>query len=237
MKTIGLLLAGLVAVIGQASAPAQAAGPVRTLVYQFGYNTKVAKQGTGTGSTTIEILGPAKDGGLRISGSDHWWNTVRPRAKNTCEVYPTGTVKCAEAPYAISPIQLTLFPLLAAAYFHSLTSSGTSSWTQTYSLYAAIIPGAAGPAGTPVTWNCVYKLEGKGPIANSAPLILVTSNGTLDQQGGHYRQATSKQRIAYDPVAKIPVIVSDVRTHLPQRSVYNNDLIEVQLTKDSGASH
>jgi hypothetical protein len=229
VKSIGLLLAALLGLSGQTPIP----GSVRHLVYQFGYNTKVASSGNGTGTTTIDILGPAKDGGMMVSGTDYWWNTARPRATNTCEVYPNGGVSCSQAPYALSPIQLTIFPLLAHSYFNGLTAGGKSSWTRTYQIKAAILPGASGFAGQLATWNCVYSLHGKGPIPNAGHTILIESTGKLDQQGGRYLQATSKQRIAYDPVAKIPVVVRDVRTHLPQRSVYSNDLVELKLTKDS----
>jgi hypothetical protein len=203
-------------------------------VYQFGFNTKVAKSGTGTGTTTVDILGTAKDGGLMVSASDFWWNTARPRATNTCEVYASGGVSCPQAPYAISPIQVTLFPLLAPGYFDQLSAAGTSSWKYTYQIKAAIVPGAVGFAGQLTTWNCAYSLQGKGPIPNAGPVILIESSGTLDQQGGRYRQATSTQRIAYDPTAKLPVFVTDVRTHIPMTSVYSNDLVELQLTSDSG---
>jgi hypothetical protein len=230
MKTIGLLVAVLVALSAQAPAPE----PVRHLVYQFGYNTAVASSGQGTGTTTIDILGPAKDGGIMVSGTDHWWNTVRARATNTCEVYPNGGVSCLQSPYALSPMQLTLFPLLGRNYFKGLGPGATSNWTRSYQVKAAIVPGASGFAGQLYTWSCVYNLHGKGPIHNAAPLVLILSEGTLDQEGGRYLKATSKQRIVYDPVAKIPAIVRDVRTHLPQRNVYNNDLVELKLTKDSG---
>jgi hypothetical protein len=229
MKAIALLLAALLGLSGQTPAPA----PVRHLVYQFGYNTKVASQGTGTGTTTIDISGPAPDGGVLISGTDYWWNTARPRATNTCEVYPNGGVSCLQRPYALSVIQLTLFPLLARNYFKGLSASGTSSWQHTYQVKAAIVPGANGFAGELYTWNCTYGLHGKGSIAGAAPLVLIQANGTLDQQGGRYLKATSKQRIAYDPAAKVPVLVNDVRTHLPQTNVYNKDLVELKLTKDS----
>lgn len=234
MKTIGLLLAALFFLSGQAAAPAPAA---RHLVYQFGYNTKVANSGQGTGTTTIDISGPAPDGGVMISGTDHWWNTVRPRATNTCEVHPNGNVSCSQAPYAISPIQVTIFPLLARGYFKALNTGATSSWKRSYQLYAAILPGASGFAAQPTTWHCSYDLQGKGPIKGAAPLVLIEADGTLTQQGGTYLKATSKQRIVYDPVAKIPAIVRDVRTHIPMRSVYSNDLIEVTLTKDSQSAH
>ena len=225
----GLLLIAFVALSGQSPAP------LRHLVYEFGYNTAVASSGNGTGTTTVDILGPAKDGGVMISGTDYWWNTARPRATNTCEVYPGGSVSCSQRPYALSPIQLTLFPLLGRSYFKQLSATGT--WKHTYQVKAAILPGASGFAGQLTTWNCAYTLHGKGPIANAGGTILVESTGRLDQQGGRFFEATSKMRIAYDPVANIPVVVRDVRTHVPQRSVYSNDLVELKLTKDSQSKH
>lgn len=235
MKNIGLILAALIGLNGQT--PANAGAPARHLVYEFGYNTKVASSGNGTGTTSIDILGPAADGGVMVSGTDSWWNTVRPRATNTCELYPSGGVSCLQSPYALSPIQLTLFPVLARNYFHGLSADGKSSWKRAYQVRAAVVPGAAGFAGQLNTWNCAYSLHGKGPIANAGGLILIVSDGTLDQQGGRYLKATSKQRIVYDPVARIPAIVRDVRTYIPQRSVYSNDLVELKLTKDSQSKH
>ena len=173
MKSIGLLLAALVALSAQTPAPM----PVRHLVYQFGYNTPVASSGQGTGTTTIDILGSAKDGGVMVSGSDHWWNTVRPRATNTCEVYPNGSVSCLQSPYALSPMQLTLFPLLGRNYFKGLGSAATSSLKRSYQVKAAIVPGASGFAGQLSTWNCAFNLQGKGPIHNAAPLVLILSAG------------------------------------------------------------
>ena len=64
--------------------------------------------------------------------------------------------------------------------------------------------------------------------------MLVEANGSLDQQGGTYLKAKSKQRIAYDPAGKLAVVVSDTRTHIPYRSVYSNDVINLKLIKDSG---
>jgi hypothetical protein len=242
----GLLAAALIALGAQTAASAQTAPPAnghapsgvsRELVYQFGFNTPVAASGNGTGTTTIDIKGPLPDGGFMITGTDSWWNTVRPRARNSCEVYSGGTVKCSQMPYALSPMQLTIFPLLARGAFKGLNARANSSWTNSYTVYAAIIPGANGFAGNPYTWNCSYQLHGKGPIANAAPAVLITTTGTLNQQGGRYLKATSKQRIAYDPVAKVPVVVRDTRTHFPQHTVYNNDLVELKLVKDSGLQH
>jgi hypothetical protein len=225
VKNVALLVAILVGVSGQTSAKRP-----HHLVYQFGYNTKAASSGQGTGTTTVDIA-PAADGGLMVSATDNWWNSARPRATNTCEVYAGGTVACVKAPYALSPIQLTLFPLLAHNYFYGLSHAATSSWKRTYAVKAAVIPGASGFAGQLTTWNCSYSFQGKGPIANGAPNVLIQSNGTLAQQGGRYYKATSKQRIAYDPVAKVPVAVNDVRTWTPQHSVYNNDWVQLNLMK------
>jgi hypothetical protein len=230
------LFAAIVFVL-TAAAPPAAHAPARHLVYQFGYNTPVASEGNGTGTTTIDIMGLAPDGGVTISGTDSWWNTARPRATNTCELYPSGGVSCLARPYALSPIQLTLFPLLARGFFKALASNPTASFTQNYNVKAAILPGASGYAGNLYTWKCTYAFHGQGPVKGAAPLELVLSNGTLTQQGGRYLSATSKQRIVYDPVAKVPAIVRDTRTHLPQRNVYNNDVVEVKLVKDSQAAH
>jgi hypothetical protein len=233
MKSFVMLLAVLVGLSGQAPAPASGQLPLlRHFVYEFGYNTKAAKQGPGTGTTTIDVRGPAADGGLMITGTDFWWNTARARAANTCEVYPNGSVDCAARPYAISPFQLTIFPLLARGFFKSMQTSNTSSWTHSFKVTAAILPASpTGFANNPYTWNCAFTLHGKGPIANSSPeLDLVQSTGTLTQAGGRYLSMKSQQRIAYDPVAKVPAIVNDKRTHYPQTNVNNYDYINLQLT-------
>lgn len=131
-------------------------------------------------------------------------------------------------------MQWTLFPLLGHDYFKGLGPDGTATWTREFQIYAAIIPGASGFAGNPYNWKFSYTLNGKGLIPKAGQSYLIETEGTFDQQGGTFRNGKSKQRIAYDRAAKIPVAVRDVRTHYPQRSVYNNDLIELKLLKDSG---
>ena len=206
---------------------------MRHLVYQFGYNTPVASSGNGTGTTTVDITA-APDGGLMVTASDHWWNTVRARASNTCEVYRDGRVNCSQAPNSISPMQLTLFPTLGRDYFKGLGPSGTATWNRDFTAYFALIPGASGFAGAPTAWKCAYGLHGQGLIPKAGQTYLIHASGTLTQQGGTYLKATSKQRIAYDRSAKIPVVINDLRTHIPVRSVYNNDSIQLKLIKDSG---
>lgn len=98
IKHAALFSLALLALSAQAPG---SAGPTRHLVYEFGYNTPAAKSGQGTGTMTVDISGPVADGGLMVTASDHWWNTVRPRAANTCEVYADGKVNCSQRPYSI----------------------------------------------------------------------------------------------------------------------------------------
>lgn len=224
-STVAVLAAAFITLNGQA--PASPSKHLLHLVYRFGYNTAASNSGTGTGTTTVDVSGPASDGGYIVTGEDFWWNTVRPRAKNTCEVYADGSVNCSTAPYNLSPMQLTIFPLLAKDYFKHL-SAGTGKWTQTFTVKAVIAPGATGFAGQLYTWNCSFNLTNKGPVPKGEPLVLVTTNGSLVQ--GFFR-ASSKQRIAYDPVHNVPAAVNDVRTHVPQRSVESYDTIELKLQK------
>jgi hypothetical protein len=224
MKHIGLLLAVVVGLSGQTPAsPASAPAPMRTIVYQFGYNTKVASSGPNTGTTTVTIGGTAADGGTTVSGADFWWNTVRSRGTNTCEVYPNGNVSCMNRPYAISPMQLAVFPMLGKNYFKGLSAAGTGTWKRTIAINR----------GDLYKWTCTFTLQGKGPIAGTGGLIKVVSNGTCDQVGGHYRSGTEKGTIVFDPTARIPVIVSDVRTHLPQTNVYNQDGVELKINQNT----
>lgn len=231
MKTGVLFFIALLGLSGPA--PSAAGGATRHLVYQFGYNTAVSSSGNGTGTMAVDITA-APDGAVMVSAADHWWNTVRPRATNTCEVYAGGKVSCSQRPYAISPMQWTLFPMLGKGYFQGLGQSGMGTWSRNFEVYAALVPGASGFAGNPYTWQFAYTLHGKGIVPNAGHTFLIQTTGTFDQQGGTFRNGSSKQRIAYDRAAKIPVVVRDVRTHYPQRSVYNNDLIELKLIKDSG---
>lgn len=215
------------------SGAASGAGPAVThLVYRFGYNTKATNQGTGTGTTTIDIGGPAKDGGVNITATDDWWNTVNPRQSYTCEVYPNGGVTCAQPPYAISPIQIAIVPLLAQNYFTALSQGPNSTWSQSYNVRATFAPAAStGFAGQVYTWNCAYKMNGKGTVPNGAPLILIHANGTMKQQGGRYITAKQDANIAFDPRINTPVLVDELITFVPMLSV-NQYTIQLRLIRD-----
>lgn len=222
----------------QTPAVSPAPGSMLHLVYQWGYNTPAAESGRGTGTTSIDLMAQAADGGVMVQATDWIWNTPRARQTSVCELYANGRVNCAQPPHALSPIQLTILPLLAKGVFAKLGADGKSAWNQTYPVTAAVAPIAAGEPflSNPYTWNFAYQFTGQGPIADAPGTMLVTSTGTFTQQGGYFR-GSGQQKIAYDRSAGIPVAINDTRTHLPQRSVYSNDTVEVKLVKAATPQH
>jgi hypothetical protein len=221
---------------GSMAAPAAhpaAAGPtVHHLVYRFGYNTKATSQGNSTGTTTIDIGGLASDGGVTVTATDDWWNTVHPKQSNTCEVYANGNVTCAKPPYALSAIQLVVVPLLGKNYFAALSAGLHSSWKQSFDVKATFAPSAGGMgfAGQVYTWNCAYTLNGKGTIPEQPPLILVHSTGAMKQQGGRYTTINQDASMLFDPRIKTPVLINEVLKFVPQQSVSSYS-IELKLIK------
>jgi hypothetical protein len=222
---------GICAAAAYASASASLP-PDRHLVYEFGLNEKAGNSSQGTGTMTVDIAGPATNGSRVVSASDFWWNTPRARATNTCDVYPDGTMKCDQRPFAISPNQISLFSLLGRDFFDGLGAGGHGKWTQKFTWYAAVIPGATGIPGHPNTWNCVFHMQGKGLASkDSNHVYLVAIDGTMEQQGGHYRAGTVKGGVLYDANIQLPVFVNQTRTRLPQTNVYNNDFFELKLIR------
>jgi hypothetical protein len=235
-------VAALIALSGQSPAPAQApaaaaAAPValpafKHLVYRFGYNTDATDSGQGTGTTTIDFVGPAKDGGQNVKVTDDWWNTVRPRQSYTCELVPGGNVTCPNPPYAISPIQIAIVPMLSPKYFAPLAANPNATWKASYSVKAMFAPIASGMglAGQVNTWNGSYTYTGKGTPKDSAPLVLAQMEGQLAQQGGRYIKANQKANLLYDPHLKRPVFLNEVITFVPRKSV-NDYTIQMKLIK------
>ena len=220
---------------GSGAPPAAAAGggpTVHHLVYRFGYNTKATSSGNSTGTTTIDIGGLAKDGGVTVTATDDWWNTIHPKQSNVCEVYPNGGVTCAKAPYSLSAIQLVVVPLLGQQYFAALSTGLHSSWKQSYNVKATFAPsaGGAGFAGQVYTWQCAYTLNGKGTIPEQPPLILVHLDGAMKQQGGRQITANQKASLLFDPRIKTPVLINEVLTFVPQMSVSSYS-IELKLIR------
>ncbi|MGA8534625.1 MAG: hypothetical protein WB615_10995 [Candidatus Tumulicola sp.] len=213
-------------------APAQQAGlpTLHHLVYQFGYNTPATKSGTGTGTTTIDIVGLAPDGGMTVKATDDWWNTVRPRQTYTCEVYSNGGVTCAQPPNAISPIQLAVVPLLGQHYFSALSAGANSTWQQKYNVHATFAPSAtSGFAGQVYTWNGAYTLTGKGMVPNNNHQVnVIHSTGAMKQHGGRYVTVNQKANLLFDPKLGIPVYVDEEFTFVPRITV-NRYTVQMKL--------
>lgn len=205
---------------------------VRHLEYRFGYNTKATKSGTGTGTVTIDITGLAKDGGMTVTATDNWWNTVRPRQTYTCEVYADGGVTCPQPPYALSPIQVAIVPLLGRNYFSALSNGSHATWQQHYNVRATFFPSASrGFSGQVYTWQCAYTLTGKGTVSNNgSTLNSIHSTGAMKQQGGRAITVNQKANLLFDPHLKMPVYVDELLTFVPRLSV-NQYTVELKLIR------
>jgi hypothetical protein len=203
---------------------------VRQLVYRFGYNTQATDEGRSTGTTTIDFVGRAKDGGMTVTATDDWWNGAKPRQSFTCEVYPSGAVTCATAPFALSPIQVAIVPLLGRRYFAALSAGSHASWTQSYAVRATFFPGASGFAGQVYTWNSAFTLTGKGLLSKGSPLIAIDATGSMKQQGGRYYTANVTSSIAFDPRIRKPALIDDVITFVPTYNV-NRYTVQLRLIK------
>ncbi|HEY3676729.1 MAG TPA: hypothetical protein VGK84_12150 [Candidatus Tumulicola sp.] len=228
---LGVFIAGTLLMATPAlsqSSPGAALPAVRHLVYQFGYNTKAAKQGNGTGTTTIDIVGLGADGGMKVTATDHWWNTVNPRQTSNCEVYANGGITCAQRPYILSPIQVTILSMLGQHYFSALLGGTNVSWTQTFAVKASIFPNAPGGfSGQLYTWNCTNALQAKGTTPNEGkPVVVVHGTGTMKQQGGRAINVNQTSTILFDPRLKMPVYLSEVLRFVPAR---NTNRYEIEL--------
>ena len=210
---------------------------LRHLVYRFGYNTKAAKDGNGTGTTTIDITGIAKNGGMIVKASDNWWNSVNPRQTYTCEVYPDGRVDCVDPPNALSPIQVAIVPLLGKNYFSALAGGAHASWQQSYSVKATFAPvSGRGFVGQVTTWNCSYELQGKGTSpGNGHAVNVVQSTGSMKQQGGRYIKVNQKAGLLFDPTLKMPGYVNESLTFVPRLTTdrYTVELKLIDFSKNA----
>lgn len=233
VSLLGFFIAGSILmaspVVTQAS-PATGLPAVRHLVYEFGYNTKAAKQGNGTGTITIDIEGLAPDGGMNVTATDYWWNTVNPRQTSNCEVYASGGITCPERPYILSPIQVTILSLLGRQYFSALSGGVHVSWQQNFVVKASFAPGAnSGFSGQMFTWNCTNSLQAKGTTPNNGkPVVVIAGTGSMKQQGGRYTTVNQKSNVLYDPRLKMPVYLDEEFRFVPQRTT-NRYTIELKL--------
>jgi hypothetical protein len=214
-----------------AAAPAAAAAAVHHLVYEFGYNTKAAKQGPSTGTTTIDIVGVAADGGMTVNATDEWWNSVNPKQTATCEVYANSNVTCSKAPYNLTVIQASVLPFLAQSFFAPVSGGSGAKWNANYNVKASFAPGIhRGFAGQVNTWAFALNVTDKGTTPDSAPLILVHYDGTIKEQGGRYTNLTQEANILFDPRLKMPVLVTNLSRFVPQKTTSSYS-IELKLAQ------
>ncbi|MGA8533342.1 MAG: hypothetical protein WB615_04485 [Candidatus Tumulicola sp.] len=215
------LIAALLALGGTApeSSPPE---PVRHLQYRFGWNAEVADTGPYTGTLSVDLQPPTSDGSVTATATELWWNTIRPTATDTCQIYPNGGITCSQRPYSLSPMSLTLFPLLASNYFDVL-AGGVSTWKRDFELTKGL-----------GIWDCDFTLNGKGPISGSPQLNLIEAAGTITPHVNHSVEETVDvtTRIAYDPIAKLPVLVNQElkHNHNQPRSL---ETVQLKLTKSS----
>jgi hypothetical protein len=223
MKAFGILAAAILALSAQAPAP-----PVRHLEYAFSpyAASRVADTGTigdlsgpGTGTMSIDILGEGTDGGLTISATEDWWNSVRPRQTHTCEVYPNGGLSCDYIP-SPSASELVLLPLLARDYFSGLASS---KWQQVYKL-------SFGNAYVVTAVKNDLHVTGS---SDNGRIVNVAVDGTLTQLDRHYFQASERGTIAYDTKSSVPVTAHIIRQWTPTDSAFTSNGVDFKLLKDS----
>jgi len=231
IQAAGVLLATVFAFSAQTPQTALttedfATTPVRHLEYRFAYGTPIADSGPGTGTMSVDILGTAPDGGTMISGTDEWWNALYPRESSQCEIYPDGGVTCPIRPYNISEAQLILFPMLARDYFKGVQSA-SGSWSTAYDIQF-------GPTDL-FSAKSEVQLNETGVVDNRIANVDVSSN--IAQTGGRFTKSTLQAKVAYDLVGKVPVAFVSRQTRIPNGSVFNSNVVSVQLMKDSLAKN
>lgn len=228
LKSPILLAICLALLAAPASAAPVSAAPVRHLKYAFSiYPTgrvdlaDVGKlEGPDTGVMSVDINGTAPDGGMLVSASEWWWNAIRPEQTRSCEVYPTGAMKCGNYPTPTVPEQV-LFPLLAREYF--APSANGAPWNRSY-----LTNYGNGWLVTSTDAN-LHLLA----ASDDGRILHVESSALLAQAGIPSRKVYERSQIAYDKVAGIPVNVYEVRQASPTNSVFTSASVYLKLTSDS----
>jgi hypothetical protein len=220
MNKLGMLVAVMLALAGQTPA-----APVRHLVYAFAtYPTAKANGGYGgyyDGTLSIDVLGPARDGGQLVQATDQWYYTLRSRQTRQCEIYPDGSVTWDDVPPYPSDAQRVLLPLLAADFF-TPGVSGVASWQQRFALSFA-----KGSYVTSASMQLSATPEGSQ--------LNVNSHAVFQQLDRRQRKVVERSQIVYDRTLRMPVVVHDVRGPLPTESIYSQTSVDLQLVEDSGA--
>jgi hypothetical protein len=193
----------------------------RHLEYRFGWNTKVEDSGPLTGTLSVDIQPPEADGSVVVSATQDWWGSERPQETTTCSVFPSGGITCSQRPYILTGMELALFPMLGKDFFSGFNTTASSQWEARFALTRGI-----------GVWNADFTLDGRGPIAGSAPLQLIELSGSLKPDPQHYSERSDQitGRVAYDPNAKLPVMVSEQILH-QTGSTRNLESVQLRLTK------
>jgi hypothetical protein len=118
-------------------------------------------------------------------------------------------------------MELALFPMLGKDFFSGFNPAAASQWESRFALTRGI-----------GVWNADFTLDGRGPIAGSAPLQLIELSGSLKPDPQHYSERSDQitGRVAYDPNAKLPVMVSEQILH-QTGSTRNLESVQLRLTK------
>jgi hypothetical protein len=220
MKRFAMLLVAVPALLGVGAAP-----PVRHVEYAFAtYSTAKATSGLYNGTLSVDILGPAADGGTIVQASEWWYYTLRPRQTRECEVYAAGTVRCDDAPPYPSEAELVLFPLLARNFFDGISAGRPSSWQRNFNLSVQ--------KGLYVT---VAAITLSATPQNGGRNLVVTSKGVFQQLDRRMRKALKAGRLVYDPATGLPVEVHEVRSPTPTNSIYAETAVDLLLLKDSAS--
>ena len=221
MKKLGLLLAALLVLAGEAPA-----APVRHLEYAFAvYPTAKPNGGLYNGTMSVDILGTAPDGGTLVQVSEWWYYTLRPRQAVTCEVYAGGSVRCDDVPPYPSETELVLLPLLARDFFTAGSSSGATSWQQKLTLSFA-----------KQLYQTAVSLDLRSTPQSGGRILTVTSQGVFQQLDRRDRKALEEGQFVYDRASSIPTVVHEVRSPTPTVSIYSQTAVDLLLMKDSAGT-
>jgi hypothetical protein len=215
MKRVAVLVTAFLAFGAQAPA-----SPVRHLEYAF--STIPASAGvTHRGTLSVDIAGVAPDGGVIVRGTDAYsqpWALVREHQTIECEVYDGGSVACTQPPNGLSPVERTLFPLLARGFFEGGTSR----------LYRVVDVGRYGTYAVQ-TVSQLEERSGADPAHTSIAISSVVSWPVTPTPIPFARTVDS---IVYDRAANVPVSIRAEWTNTRADSVYAQGTVELTLTKD-----
>lgn len=201
------------------------AAPVRHLEYAFATQPTVSEtKGHFNGTLSVDMLGPAPDGGVFVRMTESWYRALRPRQPRTCELYADGTVRCNDGPPFPTESELVLFPLLARDFFKDASLQGESQWERKFrfSFRQGTYPAAA-------------EMHLKAAPKGDGRVVTGTMSGNYDQLDTTGAKYTVDSTFLYDVVAQVPLVVHEVRMGVPG-GIDNSVSTDLQLTEDSAGN-